>query len=282
MKKIVILITILSISMTIFGVEILVPKAPPAIPLIKMDADYKLFSNVTVQVLPKIIKNEELFFIIPTNVGAKLYNKGQDIKLIGIVSGGLLSLISQDKLVGDIKDLKEVYIGAKGSSPDVISKTIFRNLAISPTIIYSSSVQIAKLFLAGKISSCILPEPLATAVLSQKGRRICQLRDYWEDAIIPQTALFTKGTKVSKKFIKDYKRAVTWVNKNPKEAAEMSKTVLESKNVDVIAKSISKMNLIFIDGSKAKKLVNEYLEELYKQDKKSVGGVIPDENFFSE
>lgn len=192
----------------LFPLEIMVPKAPPAIPLIKLQEEgvvkINYYTNAKTEVLPDIIKGKDKLFIIPVNLGAKLYNSGKDIELLGVVSEGLLSIVSSDESVKSITDLndKKLYIGARGSSPDVIARYVLGKNSVNANIEYRTSPEIAKLIIAGKIENAVLPEPLATLVMFKKKeiRRVLELKEKFNNEM-PQVGIFC-----SKSFLKVIKK----------------------------------------------------------------------------
>lgn len=308
MRKSVIFLLMVTFGYICFGesIKIYVPKAPPAIPFMKagdsvQNDEIVLYTDINSEVLPKILKREEGLYVVPSNVASKLYNKKVDIVLLGVISTGLLHVISCDEEVKSLKDLssKEVYIGDKGSSPDIVSRYIFDKKGVKPDIVYSSSFEIARFMIAGKIKNCVLPEPLASIIVHQmetKGkfvRRIADMKNEWNSINntngIPQTAIIvTKGLYNTKRkevnqITQNYKKSVEWVNKYPKEAAVIGKKIMESDVPEVvIEKSIPNMNLVFISGKEAAEGLTTYFNMLNSYDGSTIGGKIPDGEFFGE
>ena len=201
------------LSFYTYSLTVYLPKAPPSLPMAKVAQNMKnlelvYYDDVNTEILTKIIKNEDALFIIPTNVGANLYNKGKDIKLISILSNGLISIISSK----DIKSFKslnkeDIYIGGQGSSPDVISSYLFKKNSITPKVSYRESSEIAKLLITNKIDTAVLPEPLASMVLekNKKMKRIFILKNEWtklnKQSGIPQVAIFGSSKVISENSI---------------------------------------------------------------------------------
>lgn len=295
MRKIFIILIVIFVSISyLFSIEIVAPQGPPTVPLIKMTKEnpefkLKLYTDVTSQVIPEFIKSNNKIFVMPSNIAAKLYNKTNDVRIISIISSGLLYLLSSNDLQS-IKELKnkKIYIPAPGSSPDIIANKIFNYYNINPDIEYSSSFQIAKLIISKRIKYCVLPEPLATKVqIKNKDiKRLVNFKKQWskitKQDIMPQVVLVTKKNFILKnegkinKLINEYKKSVQWVNKNPKKAAAISHKKLKIGK-KIIIKSIPKMNLISINGIDAYNYLEVYFNELKKFNKKIIGGKIPDE-----
>lgn len=267
MKKIIASVFMI-VSLAVWGLEIDAPKAPPSIPLLAIeDININFYQNVSTEVVPKIIRKKGELYIIPVNVAATLNNKGVDIRLLGITSRGLLSFLSKD--IEKIVDLegKKLYIGGQGSSPDVVMKNILEKKNISPEISYRSSGEIAKLAMAGKIDNLVLPEPLATMVLSKNKnfKRVTELKDLWKGKEIPQVGIFVMGKVYDEnpievdKIIEKYKKALE--RKNEVKLLERAIEEFSLKlSIGDLEESVRYMNLTLDTG--CKKYVEHYLDAL--------------------
>ncbi len=295
MKK---LLIYFAVILNTFSLTILLPKAPPSLPAVKSVEDLDsinlvYYTDATTEVLPNIIKDKDYLYIIPVNLGAKLYNKGKDLRLIGVLSEGLISLISNENIENFKNiDKREIYIGAQGSSPDVISRYLFNIENIKPDINYRSSQEITKLLIGGKANTAVLPEPLASLALfkNKKLKRTFVFKDLWKDITgynsIPQVGIFGKKIlndqekELIDTFILNYKKSLIWIEENPEEAGKLA---LKHFNLTlpekVIIEAIENMNLTFESGLESKSSVEGYLKSLINVDK-GILSKLPDENFY--
>lgn len=279
-------------SIHLSALTILAPKAPPSIPLLKIAQSDKrvkivFYTDLFSQVIPKILQKKDILVIMPTNVGAKLKNRGKNLKLIGVLSDGLLSIVSSEKGVTNVAHLsgKKVTIGAPGSSPDIIARHFFKTHNSSPTILYRSTPEIAKLFIAGRIKNAVLPEPYASFVLAKTKNsvRVAELKGNPQVALIGSEETLKKHKKEIENLVLSYKDAVLWVNKNPHDAAVLGKKKMNlMMTIAVIEAAIPRMNLVFRRGAESLKELKEFLLKMHSADKKSIGGRLPDEKFFKE
>lgn len=264
MKKTILLIFTL-LQLNTWAIQVAAPKAPPSIPLLGMDVDLTLYQDVSTEGIPAIVRGRGDIYILPVNVGAKLYNKGADIKFLGTTSEGLLSLLSSE--AEDIEGLegKKLYIGGQGSSPDVITRTILEEREVETDILYRSSPEIAKLLITGRIQSAVLPEPLATMVLAKNSnvQRVEELKELWPGEAIPQVGIFILGSSLetkeeeTEKFIEGYKMSLKSISQEDIERAidefNLKMSVKEFKD------SLEYMNLTF---KRDRKSVENYLKKL--------------------
>lgn len=268
----------LAISVNSFSIDVYTPKAPPSIPMLPMKDGVTLhyYQDVHTEIIPKLIKNQDGIYVIPTNLGENLKKKGAELKLLGVTSQGLISIISSNK-IDSIKDLdeKNILIGAQGSSPDIISKFLFKNNEISPEITYRSTPEVAKLMILEKGENAVLPEPMATLVLEKNSKlmRTVVYKDEWKKITslsgIPQVGLYTTSkyskthSKEIKTFMNDYKKNLKTLKKNPNEFIDLAQVNFNIKLSDSgYEESIKYMNLTLIDGKKGDQLVEEYTKIL--------------------
>lgn len=268
----------LTISINSFSIDVYTPKAPPSIPMltIKDGTSLHYYQDVYTEIIPKIIKNQDGVYVIPTNLGENLKKKGLELELLGVTSLGLISIVSQKK-IEDIKGLdnQNILIGSQGSSPDVISKFLFKKNNIHPNISYRSTPEVAKLMLLQKGDNAVLPEPMATMVLEKNPKLIRTIVyiDQWKQLTnlsgIPQVGLYTTKTysnnhsKEIELFIKNYKKNLKNLKKDPTKFIDLAQI---NFNIHLSKKgyeeSIKYMNLTFIDGKKGDQLVDQYIKIL--------------------
>lgn len=288
----------ITLTLQSFALDIIVPKAPPAIPAIKAAENNNTitihyFTDAVTQVVPKIMQNKNFVYAIPTNLAAKLKNKGKDLQLLAITTEGLLSIVS-NKNISSLDQLngKEIYVGGQGSSPDVITQYILNKNNVNVDIKYRTSAEVAKLAISGKIDFAVLPEPLATLSLfkNKKLNRSFVYSNEWkklnEGQGIPQVGFFASKAFIKnnnieiQSFLNDYAEAVVWVNNSPAQAAKLGKnSLMLPMPAKVIEMAIPNMNLAYISANNSKESVINYLDNLIKINKKILSK-LPKEDFY--
>lgn len=313
MKKIysLVLSLFLVVSSVLFGAEktvfVGVPKAPPALPVLRMMETNALGENYKIDVkvwnspemLIAMVQGKEAdFFAFPLTVVSKLYNKGIDVKLTNVNTWGVASLISSDKAVKDWKDLKgkTIYIGLKSSPPDVYAHYFLDKAGLKEKqdydVVYSNKAEHLNLVLSGKAQNAVTIEPDTTAVIAKNPnlKVIVNFEDEWQKLMGDKSSIPTAGfgtvgelakndAALVKKFDDEYGKALAWVLENPAEAAKLAqdKLGMDAKSVQ---KAIPKMGLKYVAAKDAKKVLNDYYKLLKDYDPKTIGGKVPDENFY--
>nr|MBL0716795.1 ABC transporter substrate-binding protein [Desulfobacterales bacterium] len=180
----------------------------------------------------KAISGEVDFIIVPTNMGAKLYNKGVPYKMAAITIWGNLYLVSSQNINTwqDLKD-KHIYLHAQGLSPDVVFRFLLKSHGLNPekdvNITYLTGPHaLAMSFLGGKSKISMMPEPMLSKVMKRKPdtRIVFDLQKEWQKATgsshtgFPQGSIMIKNSILKKypdianRFLNKYKESIAWVN----------------------------------------------------------------------
>lgn len=210
---------------------------------------------------------------------------------------GILYLISTENGINKWNDLKgkELYVGARGSTPDVLTSYFLHKNGVSENdlkITYLDSPEIAQMMISGLAKNAVLPEPMVTKVLlkNNKARIVRNFYEDWQSIEGKNTGLPQAGMIVRNSFAKSYPSLVTSFQqayakeldetvKNPAGSASLVQTSLQIP-APVFIQSIKRTHLKFVEGEKAKNDVEIYLSRLLELSPDMVGEKLPDENFF--
>lgn len=289
-------------------IKIATLKGPSAMGMVKMidslnqtkNANIEIIVyNEPIQVRKLMLENEVDLAILPTTMGAILYNKGIQYQLAAIPVWGTLYLFGSDTNIKEWDDLKgkRIYVMAKGMTPDVLFKHLLLQNGIDPEndviLDYSfpTHIDLSNAVAAGQAGLAVISEPLVSLVM-QKNKDvfpIFDLNDEWkkvnQEVEIAQTALlvnskFAKNNPEKvKRILESYRHSTNWVNQNLTEAAELIVKYDILPNIEVAKSSIPRSNLDFIEAENIKKQIQEYLKIFFEMNPDIVGGKIPDENF---
>ena len=95
------------------------------------------------------------------------------------------------------------------------------------------------------------------------------------------TDYYEKNKAAVAKFMEEYENSVDFVNSNVDTAAEYVEKFGIFKAA-VAKKAIPYCNITFIKSNEMKTRINQYLTILYESNPSSVGGSMPDDNFYAE
>ncbi len=285
-------------------------KGPTAMGLVKLmdeseNESEELKNSYTFQieaspdaVTPLIAKNDVDIACIPANLAAVLYNNTGKIQVIAVNTLGVLYLVGTgDVSLSSLEDIKgrTIYSAGKGSTPQYAIETILAGYGLENgkdvTIEWKSEhAECVASLLADPDALAVLPQPFVTSAMAQNSSLVVlsDLNDLWRN--ISGTSLITGVTVVNKEFgeknreavedfLTEYASSAEWVNENIEEAA----VLIENYGIikaQIALKAIDKCNIVVWMGDKMKENLSVYLEALYNENPKSVGGVVPGEDFY--
>lgn len=314
-QSIIITLTILIILSITFGgvghtetkkVIIQTPPVPAALPLLKIDESGELdnFLDIEVKVSPDhqraislIAKNEIDFMVTGVNVGAKIYNKGINVKLLNVNTWAVDYLLTNKFKAESFEDLKgkTISLPLKGGPLDFLARYLLKNNGISEKeveLIYRPLPNGAKYFNSGQIDSIILPEPLVSVSLAQNDNAYLSLdiQKEWAkfnngDQRIPFVGIF-----VSEKFASEnpgfteiiagkYIENLNYYNENPKEAAKDASKYFNIPE-PIMEKALTRININIYPEDVSRKLTDNYFEAILEMYPEMIGGNLPDEEFY--
>ena len=255
--------------------------------------------------LPKMLKGEIDIGFLPANVAAKVYNSSNGaLKVCAITGNGNISLITTDKSIKQLADLKgkTVAVAGQGATPEYMFRYLLDKNGIEAdtadgvTLDFSiPTAQIAAQMISGKIAYAVVPEPFETVaqINSDKVFVAVDLQAEYEKfagagKVYPLTVMVVtkafakKNSKAIKAFLADYQASLEKTLANPMEAGQLTEEFGLGLAAAIVAKSVPKANYVFIPASKsdAKQMVEELLNIFLANDPTSIGGKLPDKGFY--
>lgn len=272
-------------------------KGPTSIGLVKMmkdnDGSYEFgIYTAADEILPLVAGGKVEIASIPANAAAVLYQKmnGQ-IAVIDVNTLGVLYVVSHEDSIQSISDLRDktVYMTGKGTTPEYafnhilsLNKMGMDDLTIE---FKSEATEVISALKSDSNAVAVLPQPYVTVALTQlEGLKInISLSDEWEDMLTGVTIVnkqfLSEHQELVEAFLEAQKASVDYVNAN---VEEMAQAVEE---FDIVKAAVAKQaipycNLVCIQGSEMKEMLQNYLEVLFEQDASSIGGQLPGDDFY--
>lgn len=237
--------------------------------------------------------------LIPANLAAVLYNNTQGkIQMTAINTLGVLYVVEAGDSIQSIEDLKgkTVLSTGKGTTPEYGLNFVLSKNGIDPakdlTIEFKSEATEAAAALAdGSATIAVLPQPFVTTAMmnNDKLRLALSLTDEWAK-VEPESAMITgvavvnaefaqQNPEAVRNFLSEYQASTEYVNANPQEASVWIEEA-DIAPAAVAEKAIPQCNIVCITGTEMKEKAEGYLNALYEQNPKAVGGQLPDEAFY--
>jgi len=252
------------------------------------------------ELTPKILKGELDVLAVPINLASVLYNKSNGgVKMIAVNMLGAVYIAEKDgNTVTDIKSLKgkTIYATGKGSTPEYTFAYLLSQNGLDinsdVTMVWKTEptetvAEISKLDNA----VAMIPQPYLSVAATQIPtlRTALDLNAEWDKlgldskfltaGIIVNTDFAEKNKDAIKDFLKEYGESTKYVKNNVDEASTLIEKY-EIVKAPIAKKALPDCNIVCITGDEMKTSVNGFLKVLYEQNPNSVGGKIPDKDFF--
>lgn len=263
-----------------------------------IDYDFTVASSAD-EISGQFVSGEINIACIPTNLASKLYSKTSGrVTMLAVNTLGVLSVVGSDTSVKSVSDLsgKTIYATGEGSNPEYILRYILTENGINPDTdltlrFVATNDELTAEIMSGNAEIAMIAEPAATVALSKKSelKRLISLNDEWDKTekfsltmgcVVALTPFIEENPKLIEKFLKEYEASISYATENTKEAAELCEKYEIIPSAAIAVKAIPNCNLTFISGDVMEKNVFKYLNVLLKYDSTSVGGALPDENFY--
>ena len=253
------------------------------------------------EVTPKLIQGELDIAAVPANLASVLYNNTDGaVQLLAVNTLGVIYIVEKGETIQSVADLagKTIYATGKGSTPEYALRYILAENGIDPdqdvTIEWKSEpTEVVSTLAATDGGVAMLPQPFVTVAQGTvEGLRIAvDLTQAW-DALENGSMLITGVLLVRRdfaeqhpqaiaNFLKEYEASTKYVNENNADAAQLIEK-FDIVKAAVAEKALPYCNITYIAGVDMKAPMDGYLKVLFDQNPASVGGTLPDSDFYYE
>ena len=252
------------------------------------------------EIPPHIVRGSMDIAAVPTNLASILYNQTDGgVRVLALSTLGVLHLVDTTGEIHSIEDLRgrTVHLSGMGAAPEFAFSYVLRQNGLEPGAdvfleFHAMQPQIAASLEQGVAEIALLPEPFATTVLMNNPdvRHALDLSVEWSrvqpdyalvmTAIIVRTEFLEEHPEAVAAFMRDFERSINFVNTNVAEAAELAVSFELIPNVNIAMQTIPRSNQVFIKGERMQRYMHGYLSVLYAQLPASVGGALPDDDFY--
>lgn len=287
-------------------------KGPTSMGMVKLMADAKEnpqalplsfeLVNSPDQAVPMIMKGEADVAALPANLGAVLYQKTEGkMVTLNINTLGVLYIVEKGDSIQSMKDLKgkTLYASGKGASPEYVLRYLLKENGIQPEEVLvewkNEHAEALASFSKDPNGVALLPQPFVTIAQTKiKDLHMAlDLTKEWEktQAKAEKPSALVMGILVCRKdfvnahpqevkaLLKAYEGSVSYVNENSKEAAQLIEE-FGFFPAPIAEKALPYCNLVSITGPAMKEQLSGYLEVLYQENPQSVGGKLPESDFY--
>lgn len=259
-----------------------------------------LASDPATEIAPALSNGTLDIAAISTNLAANLYQKGV-VQVLALNTLGVLYILENGDTVHSMADLagKTIYATGQGSNPEYVLNYLLEQNGLTPgedvTIEWKASDELTSLMASGQIDLCMLPVPAATAVMNKNAdvRSALDLTEEWDAAtdgqsvltmgcVVARTGFIQEHPEAVQNFLTEYAASIAYVS-NPDNLEEAAKLVAQygiTASEEIALKAIPDCNLVCITGDAIREGIQGYYEVLFEADPASIGGAIPDDQFY--
>ncbi len=247
-------------------------------------------------ILSELVSGKLDIALLPANVAAIAYNKTEHgVTAIEINTLGVLYCVTGDGSISTVKDLADrtILSTGQGATPEYVLNYLLEKNGIHCDIQYKSeATEIAALLQQDPTRIAILPQPFVTSAMAQNDQLkvAFSLTDEWAK-VSPDSQLLTGVTVVRNdilsertaevdQFLTDHQASTEQALQNVEDTAEWISQYGIIPKAAVAAKALPNCGLTAITGEELKADLSGYLQVLYDANPKSVGGALPEDDFY--
>jgi len=272
---------------------------------IAKEVEFKLWKNPD-ELRALTLKGGANFIAVPSNVGANLYNKGVEIKLLNISVWGILGMLTRDKSLKTLADFKgkEIAMPFRADMPDILFEEIVKSQGMNPKTDFKlkymgTPMDAMQMLIMRRVDHALLAEPAISIALRKTKSfplkliapdlyRSADLQNEWGEtfkveAKIPQAGMAVIGQMddyAIKRFNEEYTKSLKWYKSHPKEAGKLVVETIPMLDEDGVADSIKYVQLNTVKAKDAKKDLEFFYNLLKKNNPKTIGGKLPNNGFY--
>jgi NitT/TauT family transport system substrate-binding protein len=265
------------------------------------DADFRAWRNID-ELRAGLTSRTMDLVVTHLPAAATLRAKGLGVRLVNVMTEGLLQMLAVDPAIDGIAALRGRRVAAihRNELPDHVLRTLLARAGLAEDAVavdyVGAPMEAAQALLAGRADAAFVSEPAATAAVlrSQGGpaplRRAFDVQAEWGRLTglapaIPQAGLAasaafaeTQAERVERVAAALEASAVA-VNADPAAAARLAAPLLELPE-PVLAASIPHARLVATRARAARPLIEPMLAALAARDPRTIGGRMPDDGFY--
>jgi NitT/TauT family transport system substrate-binding protein len=285
-------------------------KGPTSIGMVKLlsDSEQGLSANQYEYTLagsadeltPKLIQGELDIAALPVNLGSVLWNNTDGaVQMLALNTLGVIYIVEMGgDEVQSMADLKgmTIYATGKGSTPEYALTYLLTQNDLDPetdvTIEWKSEPsEVVALMSTMDHAVAMMPQPYVTVAQGQLTdlRVAVDMTAAWDAldngsmfitaGLIVRTAFAEQYPQQLAAFLEEYKASTTYANEDVAGTAALVEQFGIFKAA-VAEKAIPACNITYIDGSEMKTALSGYLQILFDQNPKAVGGAMPGDSFY--
>lgn len=264
-------------------------------------ADYDILMTAAIdEVVSGVVKGDVDIALLPANVASVLYAKtGGAVVALDVNALGVLHLVTGDAGVRRFGDLagRAVYLTGKGATPEYVVRHLLELSGIASSVsleFKSEPTEVVSILAADPSAAGVLPQPFATAAVSRTPALAAPiaLADVWSEVAGADGSRLVAGVTIARRafagehpgvideFLAAHAQSASAVTADP---AAWAQDVVDAGIVDdpaIAEAAIPGCGVVCLTGTDLESALSGYLAVLASADPASVGGALPDSDFY--
>lgn len=256
------------------------------------------------EIVPAIVKGDIDIAAVPANLASVLYNRTDGgVKILAVNNLGVLYIVESGEEIQSVEDLrgKTLYSTGKSTTPEYALNYVLTQNGLIPgtdvTVEYKSEAsEVATLLTEDSSAVAMLPQPFVTSaqMSNEKLRVALDLTKEWDaiqsssggssalvtGVVIARTAFIQEHPEEISAFLDAYKASAAYVSSDLSGCAALVEQYGIIPKAAVAEKAIPACSITFLEGAEMKDKVSGYLQVLFEQNPESVGGTLPNDDFY--
>lgn len=259
----------------------------------------ELSSDPSAFVAP-LTKGELDIAAVPSNLASVLYNNTEGgIQVLAINNLCVLNIVERGDSIQTMADLKDkkIYATGQGAVPEYTLRYLLNQNEIDPDadveIQWCADTTEALSYVSSdEAAIAMLPQPFVTVALSQVEdlRLAIDLNEEWNSlnngckqvtgVVVVRKEFAEEHPAAVETFLKEYEASVNYTSEDAEGAAALIEKYGIVPKAPVALKALPGCHLKYESGSEMKNSLEGFLQILYDENPKAVGGSLPGEDFY--
>ena len=252
------------------------------------------------QIPPMLARGDIDIAAIPGNLASILYNNlDGEVQALAIVTLGVLHIVDTTGEVNSIADLagRTIFASGQGATPEFALNYVLMQNGLTPGVdvdiqFRAEHTEIAALLETGQAEIALLPEPFVSTVLARiDGLRLAlDLTEEWDrvqpdyglimSVVIGRRSFIEENPEVVATLMEEYAASIAFMTGNLTAAAQLAAYYEIIPNAAIAEQALPRTHMTFISGETMQRNLLGFYNVLYQAAPQSIGGRIPNENFF--
>ncbi|HPE69452.1 MAG TPA: ABC transporter substrate-binding protein [Thermotogota bacterium] len=304
MKKRVFLVLFVGLATLALSVQFLSPVGPTMISVVGMleqrvpqeiPAQFTFWSTFD-QVTAELASGRAEIMALPVTLGATLYNRGIDVRLLAVTLWEGFYLVAPEGTVqsaGDLEGMQLYTPQGKGQTGDVLIRVMLQQQGLDPekdvSILYATPPEIIGLMSAGKVKAAVLPEPFVSLALQKvPGLAIAMdMQKVWEATSgtprVPITGIFVRGDTLEQKPLETIstllalRDSIHFAMQNTDDALQLTTKYFQGMPVGVLKQSMTRSGFAFTSMLVGADEVKSYFQTVHELTPEAMPTLPPDD-----